>query len=141
MQTFLGKNLLVDELGNPASRVQGIGAKKLLVLYNTDGDEMVPPTLISNILQAIGLQLDADAWHLGLKPADKLALARWASTNGCEKVIIFGCLPKQVSLKIEHAKNKWLTIGACSLLFTDAVSELESKKELKMALWEALKTY
>lgn len=142
MRTFLGSHITITERGAPLQFLTGQGAKGVLVLYASQEPEAAaPPGILLNILQAIGLQLGTDTWQLPLHTDHKIALARWCTEHQAQTVIVFGCLPQQLGLKTTHQKHIWRSVAGLRLLFTDSLTDLEQNKALKIALWEALKTF
>ncbi len=141
VRNFLGSHVIVPELGAPLQNLTGQGSKGVLVLYACQQTDSMPPQILFNILQSIGLQVGADTWQIPLRNDQKIALARWCTKHQAKTVLVFGCLPQQLGLKTTHQKNIWLTLTGFSLLFTDSLEDLEQNKALKIALWEALKTF
>jgi DNA polymerase III psi subunit len=126
------KDLLLSRKGN--------NKKKLLVLTptNLSGTEH---SLLRNILQAIGYDLEDDCLHCMLEPGFRYPLGNTAEQDDFKTCLAFGLAPEDLGLQIQPLPYRFFRLGGISICFSTGFSELQTNKKEKQALWSALKDY
>ncbi len=96
--------------------------------------------LLEKILGAIKVDLSKEVFMLHLGKTKHVHLGRLLREGNIHLVINFGCQSKQLKLNIEEIKYKVLHLGATKYIYSDPIDALDKNKQLKMLLWNGLKT-
>lgn len=96
--------------------------------------------LLEKILSAINVQLNEDVLLVHLSADQKLPLGRLLRNTPIRLILNFSCKPKQLKMNIEGTKYAVLRFSECNFISSDSIEELQKNKQLKMLLWNALKT-
>lgn len=128
----LQKDLLLSSIGN--------NKKKLLVLTTTNlgGTEH---SLLKNILQAIGHDLEDDCLLCMLEPGFRYPLQNAMEKEGFQTCLVFGPTPSELGLQIQPMRYRFFQLAGISICFSAALAVLQVHKNEKQALWSALKDY
>jgi DNA polymerase III psi subunit len=136
---FLKEHIIDLHPTDEAPKWIGSGAKKILVLFQSEQAETTIPELLVSILGALKLQPEQDVHSFALVEPNHFSFAQIQAENKYRFVLVFGCTPEQLSLKISVPKNSWISFLGAQMLFSDALSDLAAQKERKLALWDAVK--
>ena len=96
--------------------------------------------LLEKILGAIKVDLSKEVLMLQLKKTDQLHLGKILRNNNIRLILNFACNAKQLKLNIQNNKYQVLHLGVTKYIHSDHINALEKNKQLKMLLWNALKT-
>lgn len=96
--------------------------------------------LLEKILGAIKVDLSKEVFMLHLGKTKHVHLGSLLRADNIHLVLNFGCPSKQLKLNIEDKKYQVLHLGATKYIYSDPIEALEKNKQLKMLLWNGLKT-
>lgn len=96
--------------------------------------------LLEKILGAIKVDLSKEVFMLQLSKTNHVHLGRLLREGDIHLVLNFGCQSKQLKLNVEDIKYQVLHLGATKYIHSDPIDALEKNKQLKMLLWNGLKT-
>lgn len=113
--------------------------KTTIVLYEETLNDQAND-LLEKILGAIKIDLSKEVMMLQLKKTDQLHLGKILRNNNIRLILNFACNAKQLKLNIQNNKYQVLHLGATKYIYSDHIIALEKNKQLKMLLWNALKT-
>jgi hypothetical protein len=139
VQFLLKDHIIVADYASMNEYLHGQGTKSYLIVWAAPVQDAPMPALLPAIMQAIGVQLDTDAFTLALPPDKRFSIARLLAEKPCTNVFVFGAAPSQLGLKCEVVNNAIMLFLGANFLFTDTLAELEANKDKKMALWAELK--
>lgn len=139
MKHFLGEQVINAERSAVAAYLKGAGKKNWLVVYTASHFDQSPLPLLANILGAIQVQLESDAYTLALPDSETFSLAQLIQEFDIKRILVFGCSPQQLCLKINHIQHTRLPFLGVELLFSQTLEQVDQSKEVKAALWNSLK--
>ena len=96
--------------------------------------------LLSNILNAIQVDLNKDSAIIKLEKDEYISFRHLLKFTDKARLFCFGILPDRLSLNIDWIQNHPVELAHHRVLFTDSLSELNDDKEKKKLLWKGLKT-
>ena len=137
--TFINYNIFnIEEAEHLATR--GANQKNLFIfLSEKEAETASLVELLSKILAAIKYDLETDALMLLQTNNEPISLSKLCQTSEKRSVLVFGYEPKQLGIYANMKKYVFFEIQDTHYLFCDNLSLIENQKDLKMALWEALK--
>lgn len=96
--------------------------------------------LLEKILSAIKVDLKKEVLCLHLNTEENLALGPLTRNLEIPLILNFGCSMKQLKLNIPEQKYMVYHFRSTRFVNSDSLEELMKNKQLKMLLWNALKT-
>ena len=118
---------------------QSVKDKSTIVLHEAPLNDQAKD-LLEKILGAIKVDLSKEVFTLHLGKTKHVHLGRLLRAGNIHLVLNFGCSSKQLKLNIEDKKYHVLHLGATKYIYSDPIDALEKNKQLKMLLWNGLKT-
>lgn len=118
----------------------GNNQKNLMIVIadeNEKNDDNI--AFLSKIIAAIKHDLDNDAIRLFLENDAKMSINSSITHYNSKNVLIFGLGNTQLGIFIQQKKYQPFEVQGVRYLFADSLSEMQIQKELKGALWDALK--
>lgn len=130
--------LLEDDKFEQEEWSKKLAAKAVLILHRAEHKE-AEVDLLDKILSAIGKNIKRDAEALRIDEEDKIRLGPALRDSAVQLILAFDCSPAQLSMNSSFVKYTPVSIGKRTFIFSDALSDLEKNKNLKIMLWNALK--
>lgn len=119
--------------------VVGEGAARLLILHRSAKEEALD--LLRNILNAIGLDMNAQAYRIEVTEGQPLKFALLQKKWAVDKVLVFGLKPQDLALHLRWNKYQLYDFAHCRFIFADTLEALQAKVPLKKKLWAVLQTW
>ena len=118
------------------------GNKKGIVVIAQleEGTETAALELLSKILKSVELDATNDVLLLKSTPSTRFSLTALCRQTDCHTFLLFGPTPLHLGLQLRMKKYTPVEINGLKGLWADPLSELEPSRELKTALWTALKS-
>ncbi|MBK7408393.1 MAG: hypothetical protein IPL49_16890 [Saprospirales bacterium] len=121
--------------------ITGSNAKGIAVIAQLEeGTETAALELLSKILKSVELDNTKDTLLLKAAPSTRFSLIALCRQTGCHTFLLFGATPLHLGLQLRMEKYTPFEINGLKGLWADSLSELEPSRELKTALWSALKS-
>ncbi len=118
----------------------GDNQKNLLIVIANEGDKNDANTeFLSKIIAAIKYNLNDDAVRVFIENDAKLTVSSSIVQYNTKDVLVFGLSNAQLGVFIQQKKYQPFEIQGVRYLFSDNLTEIQTQKELKGALWDALK--
>ncbi|MEO6759284.1 MAG: hypothetical protein ABIO24_07500 [Saprospiraceae bacterium] len=116
-------------------------ARQVLIISRSEPEAAVNNrNFLTKVLSAVQLSLDRDALFVELPVGQPVSLVMDVRRKKPQAVLVFGISAPQLGLHLHLSPYQPLDFQQMTLLFADALSDLEQDKEKKGLLWTALKT-
>jgi hypothetical protein len=122
-------------------KCRGSNNSLVFIGYETEENEAERLLFLRKILSALKLELDHDALFRSFEKNEPASFLKLFKKKGIEKMLLFGCSPKQFGLSIEAALYEPFEFYGCRLLFSEKLSVVEADAARKGQLWTALKKW
>jgi len=96
--------------------------------------------LLTKICSAIQFEEKKNGMTIVLEPDQNINLAELHRSLQFKLALVFYVPTKQVGLQIKARRNHVMPTENFSIIYTDTLDKLAQNKDLKMALWQCLKT-
>ena len=130
----------VDHTGFNLEELLQLAKDKSTIVLHEEPINAPANELLEKILGAIKVDLSKEVLMLHLEKTDPIHLGRILRKGNIHLVLNFGCQSKQLKLNIEDNKYQVLHLGETKYIYSDPIAALEKNKQLKMLLWNGLKT-
>jgi DNA polymerase III psi subunit len=118
----------------------GNNQKHLLIVIADESDKNDANTeFLSKIIAAIQYNLNDDAVRVFIENDTKLTISTNIMQYNSKDILIFGLSNQQLGIFVQQKKYQPFELQGVRYLFADNLSEIQTQKELKGALWDALK--
>jgi len=131
---------LSSDKKNEEYLLKGSNSSEIFIVYSKKKDQTVDTSLLEKILNAVKLSLNNDVCSLEVQQNDKISFYHIANKVPLKKCIVFGISPLSMGLNFESPKYQLINFNEMTFLFSDSLDMIAQDKELKGALWAALKT-
>ncbi len=111
----------------------------LIVLSEQEAADENVLNFLRKILAAIRYDMDLDAALLAITADALFSLSEFCQKTNATSVLTFGFAPKQLGIYSNMRKYAFFQLQDTHFLFCDNLTTIESQKDLKAALWDALK--
>ncbi len=119
---------------------RGANQKNLFIfLSENEAENAGLVELLSKILAAIKYDLETDALMILQTSDEPISLSKLCQNETQSSVLVFGYEPKHLGIYANMKKYVFFELQNTHYLFCDNLSLIENQKDLKSALWEALK--
>jgi hypothetical protein len=137
--SFIDYNIFnIEDCEHIATR--GANQKNLFIfLSENEAEKSSLVELLSKILSAIKYDLETDALMILQTSDAPISLSKLCQNAEKSSVLVFGYEPKHLGIYANMKKYAFFELQDAHYLFCDSLSLIENQKDLKMALWEALK--
>jgi hypothetical protein len=123
-----------------AIKLFGQNQKKMLIIINSDEfDNEQSLNFLRKILAAIKYDLDVDAIIAATSTDNHFQLSALYQNTSPNTVISFGFPPKQLGIYANLRNYAFFSLQEVHYLFCDSLNHIEQQKDLKAALWDALR--
>lgn len=119
--------------------VEGEGARGLLIIHQSATEEAL--NLLQNILNAIGLDMKKHSFRIVTTSQDQLRFVSLQKKLDFDKVLVFGCTPKDLGLHLRWANYQRYSLCEYDFLFADPLDALQEQVPLKKKLWSAIQAW
>jgi hypothetical protein len=120
--------------------LKGDGKKKLLIVINDENLSNEENLLfLEKIIAAIKYSLREDAYYIYTNDDEKIMLSEIVSIHEISSVLVFGIDHHALGIHVNQKKYQPFVLQQTTYLFADNLTEVQSQKEFKGALWDALK--
>ncbi len=115
--------------------------KKLMLIVISDENELNDANIIflEKIIAAIKYDFKQDTAYFFLHKEDKISITELISKQQIKDLLVFGINNTQLGIYANQKKYQPFYIQQVTYIFADNLSEIQAQKELKGALWDALK--
>lgn len=94
---------------------------------------------LENVLNAIELNLDQNAFLISLTESEKFGFSPFFESPAISLVLVFGLSSEMIGLQLKTQPYQLFSFRRKQFLFADPLSEIEQKQSLKRMLWKELK--
>jgi hypothetical protein len=120
---------------------KGQFAKRILVIVKTEtGIEIQSIEFVEKVLTAAKIDLAIDTLLYTTEKTEPIRLFPFAEGKKPDKIIVFGFEPAQIGLNINFYWYFPFVFSDINFLFAEKISLLETDRDRKMKLWNALKS-
>ncbi len=120
--------------------IAGKNTKKVLIVLADIQKDNPLFQYLTKIVAAVDLDIEKDVGLLILTNNDGFSFSKIVGKMTIETAIFFDVSPRRAGLNINYIKYQWLFIQNRHLLFADDLATIQDSKDLRMALWNALKS-
>lgn len=141
-------NVLIESTtASPVSQLQpvkflGRNAKNIVLLVSNDTVPFLPDdelSFLTNILSACKLSL-ADVAIVNIHSVNKDEIEAFIEPLAPKHVLLFGIAPLSIDLPINFPQFQLQAFNKRTYLYSPDLKSIEANKELKLKLWNSLKT-
>jgi hypothetical protein len=127
------QSLVENAVGKFESRI-------LVIVNNESGVEGKSLDFIEKVLTAAKIDLAKDTALLSIEKIEPIKLFPFPKSKIPLKVLVFGLEPNQLGLNINFQWYQHFVFSGITFLFAEKISLLETDRDRKMNLWNALKS-
>jgi hypothetical protein len=115
--------------------------KKQMLIVIVDEAEQNDANIafLEKIIAAIKYDFKQDTAYFFLQKEEKLTISDVVSRHQIKDLLVFGINNTQLGIYANQKKYQPFYIQQVTYIFADNLSEIQAQKELKGALWDALK--
>ncbi len=122
-----------------SNEVTGANGKKVLVVLVGVPRDSSLFQYLTKIIAAVDLDIEKDVGLLTLTNDEAFSFSGLTGKMTIDKAVFFNVPPKRAGLNINYIKYQPLSLQNRRLLFADDLGTIQGSKELRLALWNALK--
>ena len=115
--------------------------KKQMMIVIADETEQNDANIafLEKIIAAIKYDFKQDTIYFFLQNEAKLTISELVTKHQIKDLLVFGIANAQLGIYVHQKKYQPFYIQSVTYLFADNLTEIQGQKELKGALWDALK--
>jgi len=137
--TFFDKQIfVVNTAENTLKNSTGSNQKNLFIVYQVNESESNEINFLEKILSAVKYDLKEDVLLVGVTQKEQIGFQDIKAIKKIKDVILLGVTPDQLGLRFESSFYQPIQCNDCRFLIAHSLSEIESDKKWKGALWNAL---
>ena len=118
----------------------GENKKQMLIIIEDENEQNdANIDFLEKIITAIKYDFKQDCTYFLLPKKEKISITALVSKHQIKDLLVFGINNTQLGIYANQKKYQPFYIQQVTYIFADNLSEIQAQKELKGALWDALK--
>ncbi len=131
---------LAPDQKKEAFSIIGSNQNEICIVYSTEATQKDDLAFLEKILGAVKLSFDNDVVRLEVHQNENISFSKLKQSYSINKCIVFGISPQKLGLNFDCPKYQFIPFNGIQYLYSDSLEMIAQDKELKAALWAALKT-
>jgi hypothetical protein len=139
-QYFSLQLVQTPELEDMSERFMGNGKKGYFIILKKGVNQNNNHSFLKKVLQSVDLNTDEDCFIWEKEPDESVLMGPVLRNHKATTLISFGVAVENLGFNFSLQKYQIATLESGKIMLADDLDKIEQDKNLKMLLWNSLKT-